>query len=91
MIWLVIALTAVLTWSDNSDNENGFIVDRNSIVVGYTGVNINSFVDPAAVEGDCYRIAAFNDYGISAWSNLACIPITQPPTCIPRGKSGKCK
>lgn len=93
MIWLTIALTVLLTWQDNSNNENGFTIDRNGVVVGYTGTNVNSFYDYSAMEGDCYRVNAFNDVGVSDWSNIACVPITPtpPPTCRPRGKSGKCR
>lgn len=88
-MWAIIALSVLLTWSDNSDNESGFNIERNGILYGSVGADVNSFIDYAAMEGDCYRVNAWNDNGVSGWSNIACVPIKPP--CVPRGKSGKCK
>lgn len=91
---LMMALVALLTWQDNSNNEDGFIIDRNGGVVGTVGPDVSSFTDPMALEGDCYKVAAFNSDGVSDWSNVACVHVVTPPPpppCRPRGKSGKCR
>ena len=90
MIWLTLLLSVLLTWQDNSDDEDGFIVERaldctQWEIVGYTGVGINSFVDPASQYSACYRVAAFNEaLGMSGYSNTAQVP--PPPTCKPEAK-----
>lgn len=93
--FLMMGLVALLTWQDNSNNEDGFIIDRNGGVVGSVGPDVSSFTDSLAMEGDCYKVAAFNSAGVSDWSNVACVPVVTPPPppppCKPRGKSGKCR
>ena len=69
-------LAASLTWQDNSDNENGFVVEAaydcaSFQAIAYVGVNVTSFSDPAAVDQECYRVAAYNDDGMSPYSNVA--------------------
>ena len=75
------AQDVIITWVDNSTDENGFVIERTLSlncaggwqVVGYTGVNQTSFTDiriPAA----CYRVAAYNERGLSAYSNIAQVP-----------------
>jgi fibronectin type 3 domain-containing protein len=67
-----------LTWSDNSNNETGFTIDRSDdggatwATVGSTQANINIFRD-ATVQPKWtyqYRIYAFNAGGPSALSNM---------------------
>jgi len=68
-----------LTWQDNSDNEDGFKVERRSGPtdtfgeIATVGSNIITYQD---VVGDgqerCYRVLAFNSAGNSAYSNVAC-------------------
>jgi len=66
-----------LTWSDNSNNETGFRLDRASDGLNYTliatlGANVTSYSDSLAADGTyTYRIRAFNGAGNSVWSNLA--------------------
>jgi hypothetical protein len=70
--------TALLTWDDNSENEEGFVVERtvsdNCIggweIIGYTGANENYFED-VYIPGACYRVAAYDRDGLSAYSNTA--------------------
>jgi hypothetical protein len=74
-------MNIVISWGDNSDNEDGFTVERCAgydcpdsaftvvYVVGTTGYPSYSYVD--AVAGPMsyeYRVRAFNQMGVSAWS-----------------------
>ncbi len=75
--------TVTLTWTDNSNNENGFKIERktSSIIIGYTtgvwgeittvNTDITSYTDTSIVAGGQYqyRIRAYNDIGNSAYSN----------------------
>ena len=86
--------SAQLTWTDNSDNEQGFVIERKTgaagvyAVAGKTGPNATSFADTVGlVEGETYfwRVAAFNSAGQSAYSNEATRTI---PFTIPAAPSG---
>ncbi|MFM8320859.1 MAG: pre-peptidase C-terminal domain-containing protein [Chloroflexota bacterium] len=66
-----------LTWLDNSDNELGFNVERQSSVAGWTtvgtpGIDAAKWSDtlPACGEQYTYRLAAYNSYG-TTYSNQA--------------------
>jgi hypothetical protein len=69
-----------LQWTDNSDNENGFKIERKTGAGGTfqqiatTGPNATSFPDTVLASGTtyCYRIRAFNTAGDSAYTNEAC-------------------
>ena len=68
-----------LSWSDNSDNEEGFEIQRMSpetgfLVVAIVGTNATSYADQSLAAGStyCYRIRAFNAEAISLYSNLGC-------------------
>lgn len=74
-----------LLWFDDSDNEKGFEVQRragtdpsNSFTLrGTAGVNRTSYLE--SIPDDqvfTYRVRAFNDFGVSEWSNL-CV-VNQP-------------
>lgn len=73
----------LLKWHDNSDNEDGFIVERTFTgdcsngweVIAYTRSNRNRLVE-IFLPGACYRVAAFNEYGVSAYSNVSQVPAT---------------
>ena len=68
----------VLTSVDNSAEGNGFVIERTVLpdcwdgweVIGYTGANRTSFTDTLVI-GACYRVAAFNEHGVSKYSNIA--------------------
>ena len=77
--------TIELSWSHAGDVENGFIVER-SIgntssfeEIGRTAINETAFTDdsPAVDESNSYRIAAFNETGNSAYTNIATVEVAQ--------------
>jgi hypothetical protein len=92
----------MLSWQDNSNNEGGFLIEKTIsgnctsgfVEVARVGVNISLWADDLAQPGDCYRVAAFNNDGVSSYTNTAQVPTVQPPQpppCVPKGKSGKCR
>jgi len=71
-------LSVELTWTDNSNNENGFIIERESqgpdafAVIDTVPANTNLYVDnTVSYTTYNYRITAFNAFGQSAYSNVA--------------------
>src|SRR3990167_3081172 len=90
------AASNVLTWQDNSGNEANFHVERKAEVcagvaayaeIATTGANVVTFTDSAVREGVtyCYRVAASNPAGKSAYSNTASRTV---PFSIPLAPSG---
>lgn len=88
--------TLKLTWSDNSDNELGFGIERcqgagcaNFVEIARTAPNVVEALD-ATVLADrtyCYRVYAFNDgpTGVeqrSGYTNIGCAT-TKPPAPAP--------
>jgi subtilisin family serine protease len=74
--------TISLTWSDNSDNESVFIVERDGQVLSSTvSANATSFEDSglAGATTYSYRVKARNSAGDSAWSNSAEATTDTPP------------
>ncbi len=70
-----------LSWSDRSDDEEGFQIERSGPESGFevieiTDSNMRDFVDKKDLEPDteyCYRVRAFNDDGESDYSSPACV------------------
>lgn len=70
-----------LAWTDNSNSEDGFLIERcagngrctNFIQITQTAANVNVFFDIglSAATNYTYRIRAFNAGGNSAYSNTA--------------------
>ena len=75
----VLTNKVTLSWTDNSDNETGFKIQRKTGVTGtYTDIattaaNITAYADSAVVDGTVYyyRICATNAIGDSVFSNEA--------------------
>lgn len=92
LAFLSISLTAVaaqtelsaaqltLHWTDNSNNESGFKVERKTGTSGtFTQIavlaaNITSYIDNNLANATtyCYRLNAFNSAGNSAYSDISC-------------------
>jgi len=76
------AASNVLTWTDNSTNEANFHIERKAeacagigtfVEIATVGFNVVTFTDAVVTEGVtyCYRVAASNPAGKSAYSNTA--------------------
>jgi hypothetical protein len=67
-----------LSWTDNSNNETGFKVERSSDGTTFTqiatvGANVTTYADTGlpALTKYYYRVRAYNAGGNSAYSNIA--------------------
>lgn len=72
------AAEALLNWNDNSNNEAGFNVERSVEggsweQIGTTGVDEASYSDVTVEAGVnyTYRVNAYNDFGVSGYTNVA--------------------
>ncbi len=81
-----------LTWQDNSDNEDGFKIERKTPSIpgdtfgeiGQVGADVTSYVDVVS-DGQqrCYRVRAFNAAGDSGYTNEACgLPTPKDPVTL---------
>ena len=67
-----------LTWNDNSDNEDGFVVQRSpAFLINWTTLatlapNTESYTNAMLTTSGkyLYRVRAFNEFGDSAYSNV---------------------
>jgi hypothetical protein len=78
-----------LSWSDNSDNETSFEIQRSNNATNWTsrsvaGANETNFVDAAVQPGATYyyRVRANNLPGNSDFSNPALLTLPLPPTIV---------
>jgi hypothetical protein len=76
-----------LSWTDNADDESGFVVERNLdgdpfTPVATVGPDVTSYADLGLIpeRSYCYRISAFSDDGVSPYSDLSCA--TTPPPAL---------
>ena len=79
-----------LSWQDNSNNEDGFIIEKEDSPgvwtnEGQVGANVTTHFDTTTATFRCYRVKAFNSVGDSAYSSIACTPTI--PT-VPNAPSG---
>ena len=81
-----------LAWQDNSDNEDGFKVERKTPSIpgdtfgeiAQVGADVATYKD-AVTDGQqrCYRVRAFNTAGNSAYTNEACgLPVPKDPITL---------
>ncbi len=75
-----------LQWQDNSDNEQGFRIERSLdgssfATIATTGPNTTTFSDTTVDANTTYfyRVFAFNNFGSSAPSNIASATTPAPP------------
>ena len=84
-----------LSWSDISDNENGFAIERaansggNWTEIGFAAANTPSFTDNGLAENSTYfyRVAAYNLVGSSDYSNTANATTFDLPPATPSNLS----
>jgi len=82
------AMTVTMTWTDNSNNEEQFLIEEANLPagpftsIGPVGQNITTFTvtNLAPATQYCYRVKASNAAGISLPSNVACITTLSIPT-----------
>jgi hypothetical protein len=81
------AAQLTLVWSDASNNEAGFRIERrisggSFAQVAVLAANVTSFVDSSVTAGTtyCYRVRAYNQQVVSAYSNEACGAPASVPT-----------
>jgi hypothetical protein len=81
-----------LTWTDRSDNETGFRVERCTgsgcttyALVATTGANVTTWDDSGLATSTTYgyRVAAVNGGGTSAWSNAVSVSTATAPPAAP--------
>ncbi len=73
------AAQLTLAWNDASNNEAGFRIERrisggSFAQVAVVAANVTSFVDSSVTAGTtyCYRLRAYNQQTVSAYSSEAC-------------------
>ena len=86
-----------MTWTDNSDDENGFAIERSSspdsgfaeVVDSPAAESTTYFVDWGLSPSTTYffRVRAFNAVGASAYSNVASATTSAPPVTAPAAPS----
>ena len=77
----------LLQWNDNSNNEDGFKIERKDgtsgtyTQIGTTGANVNVYADSGLQFGKvyCYRVRAYNSAGNSDYSNEKCATTLSTP------------
>lgn len=74
-----------LTWQDNSNNEDGFKIERKIIdgtytLIGSVGANVTTYTDTNLTPGTTYiyRVYAYNSAGNSGYSNEASATTLSP-------------
>ncbi len=88
LLWVAPATaeTLNLSWTDNSDNEENFRIERTTATnvaacqtssgfteIATTAANVTTFADATLTDGltYCYRVRASNQNGFSNYSNIA--------------------
>lgn len=61
------AFSVRLTWLDNADNEDGFRIYRDGVLIATVGENVETYLDKPPFGGPyLYAVEAFNEAGSSA-------------------------
>ena len=76
-----------LSWKDNSDNEDGFRIERDGMVIGYLSENMTSFTDRTVESAKTYKytLKAINKAGESEGVSIeikTLDTIPTPPTAL---------
>ena len=83
--------SVTISWTDNSDNEDGFIIERGSgspiaySVVDSVGANATSYQDTTIADNTeyTYRVKAYNVHTTSVYSNLLTVKTKITPIPAP--------
>ncbi|MEF8917653.1 MAG: fibronectin type III domain-containing protein, partial [Candidatus Bipolaricaulota bacterium] len=80
-----------LTWSDNSDNEDGFRIYRNGTEIATVGPNVTSYTDSGLEQGKSYNysVASFNEAGESGLREARSVRLPYRTPASPGGLSAK--
>ena len=85
----VISGSAILTWTDNSNNEAGFVIEKSLDSSSWsqyitTSANVSYSIDTNVTESNTYwyRVFAFNSETQSVYSNTASITFTPAFPCV---------
>lgn len=78
-------LAVHLTWVDNSNDEWGFLVERNSVQIDSLAANTIAYTDTPLANNTSYtyRVRASNEYGRSAYSNTKTVTTSDTTTYVP--------
>ena len=74
-------LSVELIWTDNSNNEEGFIIEKETateafVIIDSVTANVSSYIDLSVTNLTYnYRVSAYNITGSSAYSNVAQIAV----------------
>ena len=87
--------SVTIGWTDNSDNEDGFIIERGSgspiaySVLDSVGANVTSYKDSTITDNTeyTYRVKAFNVHTTSVYSNLLTVKTKITPIPAPSNLS----
>jgi hypothetical protein len=84
--------SVTLTWSDNSNNETGFLIERrigsgSYVQIATVGAGVESYIDTNVTQSTSYtyRIRATNGVGHSSYSNTASVQTPLSPPVAPSG------
>jgi fibronectin type 3 domain-containing protein len=80
----------ILSWIDNANNEEGFLIYRDTRGTGFllidtVDVSVSRFEDRSIREDGefCYFVSAFNVSGESDGTNISCLEIIGGPPALP--------
>jgi len=74
--------TIELTWSDNSNNETGFKIFRNGVLIATVGANVTKYTDTGLIPGATYtyEVRATNNIGDSLPATATATTEGEPPS-----------
>lgn len=70
--------SVTLTWTDNSNNENGFIIEKNNSIIYTSAANATQYIDTVPIDQNgiyVYRVKAIGSSLESNYSNTATIEV----------------
>jgi hypothetical protein len=74
--------TMQLTWTDTSNNEDGFRIQRANQPIATVGPNVTTYADPAWNPAvlNCYQVIAFNGFGVAPSAEVCPGTASNAPT-----------